>query len=132
MILVDTSVLVGFLAGHDTPGARYLERLVGEQAAFYLTPLVVQEVLQGARDEAQWALLSEYLQSQMLVDAIDAPRSHVEAARIYYDCRRRGVTVRSTLDCLIAQIALEHGLALLHEDRDFENIRRVRPLTTLP
>jgi predicted nucleic acid-binding protein len=42
------------------------------------------------------------------------------------------VTVRSTLDCLIAQIALEHGLALLHEDRDFESIRRVRPLTTLP
>ena len=132
MILVDTSVLVGFLAGHDTPGARYLERLVREEAAFCLTPLVVQEVLQGARDEAQWSTLSEYLQSQMMVDALEPLRSHVEAARIYYDCRRRGVAVRSTLDCLVAQIALEHGLALLHEDRDFENIRRVRPLTTLP
>ena len=132
MILVDTSVLVGFLAGHDTPGTRYLERLVAEQAAFYLTPLVVQEVLQGARDEAQWATLSDYLQSQMIVDVMDSPRSYVEAARIYFDCRRKGVTVRSTLDCLVAQVAMEHGLALLHEDGDFENIRRVRPLTTLP
>lgn len=132
MILVDTSVLLGFLAGHDTPGSRYLERLVHEKAAFYLTPLVVQQVLQGARDEADWRKLKEYLESQMWVDVKEPLRSHVEAARIYFDCRRRGFTVRSTLDCLVAQVALEHGLALLHEDSDYENIRRVRPLATLP
>jgi predicted nucleic acid-binding protein len=132
VILVDTSVLVGFLAGHRTPGTRYLDRLVREQAAFYLTPMVVQEVLQGARDEAQWRTLREYLESQLMIDAREPLRSHVEAARIYFECRRRGLTVRSTLDCLIAQIAMEHEMALLQEDRDFDSIRKVRPLATLP
>jgi hypothetical protein len=132
LILVDTSVLVDFLSGTDSAPARYLERLVAEEAAFYLTPLVVQEVLQGARDEAEWRALRTYLGSQMSVTARDPLRSHVEAARIYFDCRRRGLTIRSTIDCLIAQIALEHGFALLHDDRDFEAIRRVRKLRTLP
>lgn len=59
-------------------------------------------------------------------------KSHVEAARIYFECRRKGLTVRSTTDCLIAQIALEHGFSLLHEDRDFDAIQRVRRLRTLP
>ncbi len=132
MILVDTSVLVDFLAGRETAPCRYLERLVREQAAFFLAPPVIQEVLQGARDEAEWRMLNTYLASQMWVGVRDPLQSHVDAARIYFDCRRRGLTVRSTADCLIAQIALEHGFALLHDDRDFESIRAVRPLSTLP
>ena len=132
MILVDTSVLVDFLAGRVTAPTRYLERLVAEEAAFFLTPLVVQEVLQGARDEAEWRTLRAYLTSQLSVDVEEGARSHVEAARIYFECRRRGLTIRSTIDCLIAQIALEHSFALLHDDRDFESIRRVRKLRTLP
>jgi predicted nucleic acid-binding protein len=57
---------------------------------------------------------------------------HHQAARIYFDCRRRGLTVRSTIDCFIAQLALEHRLALLHDDRGYAAIARVRPLRTLP
>ena len=57
---------------------------------------------------------------------------HRQAARIYYDCRRRGLTIRSTIDCYIAQLALDHDLAVLHDDRHYEAIRRVRPLKTLP
>jgi len=49
----------------------------------------------------------------------------VEAARIYGACRAAGVTIRSSVDCLIARIAIEHDLALLHDDRDFEDIARV-------
>jgi predicted nucleic acid-binding protein len=52
-----------------------------------------------------------------------------DAARIYYDCRRRGLTVRSTLDCVVAQIAIEHGVPLLHDDRDYTAISRVRSLS---
>lgn len=132
MILVDTSALVDFLAGRATAAARYLERLLAEQAVFFLTPFIIREVLQGARDEGEWAALRTYLTSQMWVDVLEPLRSHVEAARIYFDCRRRGLTVRSTADCLVAQVALERGFALLHNDRDFESIRKVRPLRTLP
>ena len=51
-----------------------------------------------------------------------------EAARIYYDCRRRGLTLRSTVDCFIAQLAIEVDGVLLHNDGDFESIAQVRPL----
>ncbi len=132
MILVDTSALVDLLTGRATAAARHLERLVEEAAVFYLTPAVIQEALQGVRDEAEWKTLDRYLTSQMWVDVLDPLRSHVEAARIYYDCRRRGLSVRSTGDCVIAQIALERDFALLHNDRDFEAIRKVRSLRTLP
>jgi predicted nucleic acid-binding protein len=51
-----------------------------------------------------------------------------DAARIYFELKQRGFTVRSTLDCSIAVVALQHGLTLLHNDRDFETIAMVRPL----
>lgn len=132
MILVDTSALLDFLGGRATKAALLLERLVRERATFHLAPIVVQEVLQGARDEKQWKRLNRYLGSQSWVDVADPLQSRIAAARIFFECRRRGLTVRSGDDCLIAQIALDHDLALLHDDRDFEAIRRVRPLRTLP
>jgi len=51
-----------------------------------------------------------------------------EAARLYFVCRRKGVTVRSTIDCLIAAIAIEHKALLLHDDRDFDAIARYTKL----
>jgi predicted nucleic acid-binding protein len=132
LILLDTSVLVNFLSGRSTRATLLLERLVTEQAEFYLTGPVIQEVLQGARDPAEWRRLEVYLSSQLRVQARDPLRSYVEAARIYFECRRKGLTVRSTADCLVAQIALENKLALLQDDRDFEAIAQVRPLRMLP
>ena len=51
-----------------------------------------------------------------------------EAARIYFELRRKGVTINSPVDCCIAQIALEYGAFILHRDKDFEKISRIRPL----
>ena len=51
--------------------------------------------------------------------------SYSKAANIYFQCRKKGVTVRSSIDCLIVQIAIEHGLKLLHNDKDFEKISTV-------
>ena len=132
MILVDTSALIPYLRGQHTTAAALLDELLSEDHDVYLAPPVIQEVLQGARDEAEWRRLREYLSSQLLADVRDARASAVAAARIYFDCRRRGYTLRSSVDCLVAQIALENRFALLHDDRDFEAIRRVRPLRTLP
>jgi hypothetical protein len=131
LILVDTSVLVDFFAGRQTAAVDHLDRLLSTNAPYYVTPVVVQELLQGARDEAQWRQLHSYLTSLMMVDVRDPVESHVDAARIYFDCRRKALTVRSSVDCLVAQVALEHKLTLLHSDRDFEAIAKVRPLRTL-
>ncbi len=132
MILVDTSALLPFLAGRSTRGSEAVAKALSEGLEIGLAPAVVQEILQGARDESEWRRLKAYLQTQMILAPRDPLATHVAAARIYYDCRRRGLTVRSTLDCVIAQIAIEHGVPLLHDDRDYDAIARVRALKTLP
>ena len=132
MILVDTSALIPYLRGRETAASALLERLVSEEVEIALTPEIVQEVLQGARDEKEWRTLKRYLVGQRVLAAADPLRSHVEAARIYYECRRRGLTVRSTIDCIVAQTALERDIPLLHDDRDYDAVQRVRPLKTLP
>jgi hypothetical protein len=132
VILVDTSVLIDYLAGRQTNAVAYLDRLLAAADPFYVTPSIVQELLQGAADEREWRKLRSYLTSLMFVDVRDPMASYLAAARIYFDCRRLGLTVRSSADCLIAQVALERKFALLHSDRDFDAIAKVRPLHTLP
>ena len=132
MILVDASVLIPFLRGTDTVATRHLAQALEDDVPVYLTPIGVQEVLQGARDEQEWRRLDTYLSTQPLVEPADALTTCRRAARIYFDCRRRGLTVRGTIDCMVAQLALDHDLVLLHDDRDYDAIRRVRPLRTLP
>ncbi len=56
---------------------------------------------------------------------------HRDVAQIFFDCRRRGIAVRSLIDCLIAQQVLNADGILLHEDQDYERMREVRPLRTL-
>lgn len=131
MILVDTSVLVDYFRGKDTLAVRRLDALEADEVDFGIPLPCVQEILQGARNEAEWKRLRTLLIVQEIVAPEDPLEAHLGAARIYFDCRRKGLTVRSSLDCLIAQIALERGDELLHDDNDFEAIRKVRPLRTL-
>lgn len=87
-----------------------------------------QEVNQGARDRRAGPLLLSYLETQERLVSADPWETHVEAARVFFHCGRRGVTALSTLDCLIAQMALERDATLLHSDTDYERIAQVRPL----
>jgi predicted nucleic acid-binding protein len=92
-----------------------------------LTGPIYQEVVQGVFSEREFERVSEYLGSQTFYHPVDPVESHREAARMYFDCRRAGVTIRSSIDCLIARVAIEHGLILLHDDRDFEEMAEVIP-----
>jgi len=78
------------------------------------------ELLQGAKDEEEWELLEDYLASQCYLEM--SPGAWNEAARVFFDLRRRGLTVRSPIDCCIAVLAIDNDLPLLHRDRDFETI----------
>lgn len=131
MIVVDSSVLIAFFRGHQNPAVELLVRLETEETPFLLPGVCFQEVLQGARDEREWGLLEEYLGSQELLFSPNPALTYREAARIYYDCRRRGLTIRSTVDCFIAQLTLEVDGVLLHKDGDFDSISQVRPLQML-
>ena len=119
---------------HQTTGSRLeglqsgLHELARQEVPFSIPMICCQEVLQGARDEGNWRKLEDYLLTQDLVAPTNPVRTHVDAARIFYDCRQKGLTVRSSVDCYIAQLVLERDAHLLHEDEDFTRISRVRPL----
>jgi predicted nucleic acid-binding protein len=103
-----------------------LARLEGSDTPFAIPIVCCQEVMQGARDEREWRLLHDHLSVQQVAVPVDPTALHWEAARIFFDCRRHGLTVRSSVDCLIAAHTIEANAALLHNDDDFERIKRVR------
>lgn len=127
MVLVDTSVWIGLFRRRETASTTRLRRILEEQGPIAVTPVIVQEILQGAADEQEFVLLDRYFSTQRQLLCENVLRTHRAAARLYFDCRRQGFTPRSTIDCLIAQIAVEHGVALLHDDRDFEHIAKAAP-----
>lgn len=119
MILVDTSVLIDLFKGDENEAVVSLRDIIRQQRPFGITSVIYQEVLQGAKTKKEFISLKEYLSTQRFFHPKDPLASYAEAANIFFSCRRKGVTIRSTIDCLIAQIAIEHELLLLHNDKDF-------------
>lgn len=128
MLLIDTSVWICVFRDRSGQVRQQLETLIGDREVL-LTRLTQLELLQGSLNEQEWTLLSTYLETQDYVEL--TIHSWQAAARIYYDLRRQGLTVRSPIDCCIAQVALENNLLLIHNDRDFETIAQVRSLQHL-
>lgn len=123
MILVDTSVWIEvFRDKSQSKRKALLAALAGDEVV--LTRFTQLELLQGCRDEREWSLLQSYLDSQDYLEA--SATTWEDAARIYFDLRRIGLTVRSPIDCCIAQLALKNDLILFHCDRDFKVIAKAR------
>lgn len=120
MILVDTSVLIDLFTGISNDPADRMREVLIHDIPFGITSVIYQEVLQGAKTEKEYALLKNYLSCQRFFHPKDPLKTYEDAAQIYFNCRKKGITVRSTIDCLIAQIALEGNLLLLHNDKDFD------------
>jgi predicted nucleic acid-binding protein len=125
MMLIDTSLLVALFRDKSGKAHAGFKKAVG-RSEYVLTRMTQLELLQGAKTESEWDTLETYLDGQDYVETITTTWS--EAARTYFELRRKGITVGSVLDCLIAQIAIERRLTLLHNDRDYELIARWRPL----
>ena len=128
MIVVDTTVWIDFLGARGTVFDNHLAELIEADAPIALIDIVYGEVLQGIRDEEVYrrARLS------LLAHPILRPRgleTFETAANLYRTARRRGLTVRRSVDCLIAATCLEAGAELFHNDRDFDAIARVSDLT---
>jgi predicted nucleic acid-binding protein len=128
MILVDTSVLIHFFKGVKSEGCKRFAGALQRKVPFGINSLIFQEVLQGAGAEREYLTLKRYLETQRFYHLKDPITSFADAAKIYLDCRKKGITIRSTIDCLIAQTALENNLLLLHEDSDFDLMAKVVPL----
>ena len=128
MVLVDTSILIDFLRGTDNARVGWFQYILDNNIPFGISPLTYLEVLQGTRTDKDYATVKSYLETQRFFGLLDEKESYAAAARIYFDCRRKGITINSTVDCLIAQTAIENDLTLLHNDADFDRMRKVAPL----
>lgn len=117
MILVDSSVWIAQLRGQKTPATARLVAASG-QASLLVGDLILVEVLQGARDEATATRIERNLRQHKVVSLLDADLA-ARAARNYRTLRNIGITVRTTIDIIIGTFCVEHGHALLHDDRDF-------------
>lgn len=118
MILVDSSVWIGYFKGTITPQTELLDTLLGrEQLA--IGDLILTEVLQGFSDEKSFNKAKKFLTSLTIVH-LGGEEIAVQAARNFRTLRKLGVTVRKTIDTIIATRCIESDFELLHDDRDFD------------
>lgn len=119
MIVVDSSVWIGQFRGADTRAVNSLNRMIDEVGKILVGDIVLVEVLRGARDDAHAARIERSLR-KFTIESMLGDDMAVKAARNYRILRGRGVTVRTTIDVVIATFCAEHGHSLLHDDRDFD------------
>jgi len=124
VILVDASVWIEVFRARRPLD---LESVVDFDDVVTCLP-VIQEVLQGFRDEAAYRRARESMLSLPIVESPLAEDVFVQAVDLYRSARRAGVTVRSSIDCLIAACAIRHDLEVLHLDRDYAALAEVSAL----
>lgn len=122
-ILFDTSVWIDFLNKKSTPEANLLVHYIEEDRLVLLTPTIVQEILQGIRDDFKYLQIKEMLTFFTILD-LPPIRAAVGAADLYRSLRKKGATVRKSNDCLIAYYALEFSCSVVHNDADFDLISK--------
>jgi predicted nucleic acid-binding protein len=126
-MMVDTSAVIEFLRGTGSSTHRLLAQALRDEASLWIPAVVLQEVLQGARDARHFVRLQTQLDQLPVFEPEDVCELHRRAALLYARCRWRGVTVRSPMDCVVAACALEADMPLLAQDRDFSEICRIEP-----
>ena len=124
MVLLDTSVWIELFR---RPSRLRLEDVAEIDAVVTCLP-VVQEVLQGFRDELSFRTAREAMLALPIVESPLRQEVFELAVELYRNARRAGVPVRSSVDCLIAACALRNGLTVLHHDRDYRSLAKVSSL----
>ncbi len=118
MWIVDSSVWIDYFNGQNTPQTNLLDAALG-QRAIGLGDIILCEVLQGFCGQRDFSLARQSL-FQFTIYTIGGTEIAVKSAENYRSLRRQGITIRKTIDCLIATFVIERGFSLLHSDRDFD------------
>lgn len=126
MMIVDTNTWADFFSGSKTAHVRRLDAALEGEEDLSVIPIIVTEVLQGFRTDTGFQRTRRTLASlPVIMPDLDC---HVRAARLFRTLRRKGVTVRGAVDCVIAQTCLDVDAVLLSPDADFERIAGHTPL----
>jgi predicted nucleic acid-binding protein len=120
MVLVDTTVWIDFFAAKSTPKVAELERLLNEEEDICTCGIILTEVLLGIREDEDYQRTLSRFDTFLFLPM--NRQAFVRAAQLYRSLRRTGVTIRKPVDCMIASVAIEHNIPLLHNDRDFDPI----------
>ena len=129
MVLIDTTVWIDFFAGRQLPHVVALERLIKNREDICICGIILTEVLQGIRQKGEFRKTKELFNSMIF---LPMPYSvFLGAAEIYRTLRRKGITIRNSVDCMIASVAIENDIMLLHNDKDFTPIEKNHNLKVL-
>jgi len=120
MLLVDTTVWIDFFAGRSAAHVAALQKSIEEDEDICLCGVILTEVLQGIRADSDYRKVRTYFEALTFLPIERA--TFVRAADMYRSLRRKGLTIRNAVDCMIAAVAIEHNVPLLHNDRDFDCI----------
>ncbi len=129
MILVDTSVWIDHFRGVDNAETVHLARLIDDEQDLCVCGLILTEVLQGIRSDTHFNKIERSIAS--LIYLPTTRDAYLTAAKLYRKARRSGITIRRSLDCVIAGCAIENRVPVLHKDRDFERIAQFSRLNTI-
>ncbi len=122
MILVDSSVWIGFFNGKPSAETDRLDALLGKEIVA-VGDLMLTEVLQGFKSERDYRKAKELMLSLEVVNLLNVSIA-IRSAENYRKLRQKGVTIRKTTDCIIATWCIANGVSLLHADRDFEPFQK--------
>ncbi len=129
MILVDSSVWIDYFNGKETLATKKLDGLLGVQPVC-TGDLILAEVLQGFRQDADYQAAKNLLCSLPIVAMVNTDIS-LKSADNFRLLRKQGITIRKTIDTLIATYCIETGLSLLHSDKDFQPFQQFLGLMTV-
>jgi len=122
MLVVDSTVWVDYFNGVRNPQTDYLDQ-IADQTPILIGDLILTEVLQGFREDVDFEKARRAFGRYMQVEMI-SPELAVQSARNYRMLRKKGITVRKTIDSLIATYCIENGHDLLHNDSDFDGYEK--------
>ncbi|MFO7890995.1 MAG: PIN domain nuclease [bacterium] len=126
MILVDTTVWIDLFAGKKETHITQLTDAINNKEDICICGLIITEVLQGIKNDKDFKKTQEILNDLIYLPA--SQNTYIQAAQIYRLCRKKGITIRKPIDCIIASICIENTVYILHNDRDFDHIAKHFPL----
>ncbi len=122
MVLIDTTVWIDFFKNKNTPQVSVLDLLLSENEDVCTCGIVLTEVLQGVRDDRTYRKIKSDFDNLVYLPMNQS--TFIKSADIYRNLRKKGITIRKSLDCMIAAVAITHHVQLLHNDRDFDPIEK--------
>lgn len=131
LVLADTSAWIEFLRGTGSRADRALAAILATGGRAAVSGVIIQEVLAGCRGDGHATEVESLLRSCVAVEPV-CPETYAHGATLYRRCRAQGKSVRGTVDCLIAALALEHDLPVLAQDRDMRTLASVAGVKLWP